>query len=151
MTTTKKRREALPRTAEELEDLATHYDTHDTSSEMESGQWVDPRPMKTTSLRLPVEVVEALKALAQTRGMRYTALVRAIVEQAVHGAWLGESEELAEINERLARIEAVVTGQAEEVRPRRRHRASASDSGQGLLPASQRRRGRSDVDGSAAR
>lgn len=146
MTTTKKRREALPRATEELEDLAAHYDAHDTSSEMESGQWVDPRPMKTTSLRLPVDVVEELKTLAQRRGMRYTALVRAIVEQAVHGAWLGESEELAEINERLARIEAVVTDQAEEVPPRRQRRTSASDSSQGRLP---RRRGRADVGGSA--
>ena len=70
--------------------------------------------MKTTSLRLPAEVVEALKTLAQSRGMRYIALVREIVEQAVHGAWLGESEELAEINARLARIEAIVSGQVEE-------------------------------------
>jgi hypothetical protein len=33
-------------TTKELEDLAAHYDTHDTSGEMEPGQWVDPQPMK---------------------------------------------------------------------------------------------------------
>jgi hypothetical protein len=66
-----------------LDDLAAYYDTHDTAAEMEYGRWVDPRPMKTTSLRLPANVVEALKARAHRRGMRYTALLREIVERAV--------------------------------------------------------------------
>lgn len=75
---------------------------------MEQGTWVDPRPMKTTSLRLPADVVEALKTLARTRGMRYTALVREIIEHAVNGVRLTENEEFSQINERLARIEAAV-------------------------------------------
>lgn len=149
MTTTKRKREVLPRKAEELEDLAAYYDTHDTSGEMEAGQWVDPRPMKTTSLRLPAEVVDALKTLAQSRGVRYTALVREIVEQAVHGAWLSESEELAEINERLARIEAVVTGQAEETPSRHQRRASTSVSSTPVAGRTKARR--SGTEGVAAR
>jgi predicted DNA-binding protein len=108
MRTTKKKAEDLPRQAEELEELAAYYDTHDTSAEMEHGQWVDPRPMKTTSLRLPTDVVEALKALARGQGMRYTAVVREIIEQAVSGAHPVHDEELAQINERLTRIEAAL-------------------------------------------
>jgi predicted DNA-binding protein len=114
-----KRNESLPRPVEDLEALAAHYDTHDTSAEMEHGEWVDPRPMQTTSLRLPGDVVDALKALAQTRGMRYTALVREIIEHAVNGVRLAESEEFARINERLTRIEAAVVAQSEES-PRKR-------------------------------
>jgi len=81
---------------------------------MEHGQWVDPRTMKTTSLRLPTDVLDALKTLARGRGMRYTALVREIIEQAVYGAHLVEHEELTQINERLARIEAALNGQSAE-------------------------------------
>lgn len=101
--------ENLPMPANELEALAAYYDTHDTSSEMQDGNWVDPRPMRTTSLRLPVEVVEALKALARARGVRYTAFLREIVERAISDASSTENDELARINERLARIEAAVT------------------------------------------
>src|SRR3954451_17691825 len=100
--------EQLPRPTEELEALAAYYDTHDTSSEMESGEWVDPRPMRTTSLRLPSDVVDALKTLAQARGIRYTAFVRDIIEEAVSGPRVAEQEDLARINERLAKTEEAV-------------------------------------------
>ncbi|MFI9007380.1 hypothetical protein ACIGNX_09150 [Actinosynnema sp. NPDC053489] len=113
------RNEPLPRPVDELEELAAHYDTGDTSAEMEHGEWVDPRPMRTTSLRLPGEVVDALKALAATRGIRYTALVREIIENAVNGVPLVEFREFARINERLARIEAAVVEQADEPVPPR--------------------------------
>lgn len=103
--------ENLPRSAEELAELADYYDSHDTSAEMENGELVDPRPMQTTSLRLPADVVEALKSLAQARGVRYTALIREIVEQTVYGSRLVDHDELAQINERLARIEAVMEKQ----------------------------------------
>ncbi len=43
--------------------------------------------------------------------MRYTALVREIVEHALNGVRLAESEEFSQINERLARIEAAVVDQ----------------------------------------
>ncbi|MEU4741863.1 hypothetical protein AB0G02_15555 [Actinosynnema sp. NPDC023658] len=115
-----KRDESLPRPAEDLEALADHYGTHDTSAEMEAGEWVDPRPMQTTSLRLPGDVVDALKALAQSRGMRYTALLREIVEHAVNGVRLTESEEFARIDQRLARIEAAVVEQPAGPRPARK-------------------------------
>ncbi len=109
--TMKKDSTAPPLPMTELETLAAHYDAHDTASDMEQGEWVDPRPMKTTSLRLPSEVVEALKALAQKQGVRYTTLVREIIEKSLVGRRAADSEELAEINERLARIEAAVVDQ----------------------------------------
>lgn len=124
-----KRNEALPRPVRDLEALAAHYDAHDTSAEMEHGEWADPRPMQTTSLRLPGEVVDALKALATSRGMRYTGLVREIIEHAVNGVRLAESEQLARIDERLARIEAAVVERSEEAarpRPERREPTSGS-------------------------
>lgn len=111
MTMTEKHEE-LPRSADELAELAAYYDTHDTSAEMEDGQLVDPRPMKTTSLRLPTDVVEALKTLAKARGIRYTALIREIVEQTVYGSHLVDHDELVQINERLSRIEAAVAKQS---------------------------------------
>ena len=37
-----KQPEQLPRPEAELERLAEYYDTHDTSAEMEHGDWVDP-------------------------------------------------------------------------------------------------------------
>jgi predicted DNA-binding protein len=110
-----------------LDDLAAYYDTHDTAAEMEPGQWVDPRPMKTTSLRLPADVVEALKARAQRRGMRYTALLREIVERAVRGEPAAEGEELAQINQRLARIEAALTGQPAPAPQARRARHASGE------------------------
>ncbi|WP_322748608.1 MULTISPECIES: CopG family antitoxin [unclassified Frankia] len=109
MTAAKRTIETLPRPAEELDQLAAYYDAHDTSAEMEHGQWVDPRPMKTTSLRLPADVVDALKRRAHGRGMRYTALVREIIEHAMRSERAEENDELTEINERLARIEAALT------------------------------------------
>lgn len=127
--TVKKGSEALPLPVEKLEELAAYYDAEDTAAGMRAGQWVDPRPMKTTSLRLPVEVVDALKVLAQTRDVRYTALVREIIEQALSGGRLAESGELTQINERLARIEAaVVERPARRARPKNAGRKSAKRS-----------------------
>jgi hypothetical protein len=103
-----KHSEQLPRPAAELERLAEYYDTHDTSAEMERGGWVEPQPMATTSLRLPAEVIDQLKRQARARHVRYTSYVRSILEDAARG---GASPEIAEITERLERIERAVTGQ----------------------------------------
>ena len=101
-----KRSEDLPRPAAELEQLAEYYETHDTSAEMENGSWVDPQPMATTSLRLPVEVIDQLKRQARARHLRYTSYVRSILERAALG---GATPEIADITERLERIERAVT------------------------------------------
>jgi hypothetical protein len=101
------RSEQLPRPAAELERLAEYYDTHDTSAEMEPGDWVEPQPMATTSLRLPVEVIDQLKRQARARHLRYTSYVRSILERAALG---DTTPEIADITERLERIERAVTG-----------------------------------------
>ncbi len=96
----------LPRSADQLEQVAEYYDTHDTSPEMEDGQWVDPQPMATTSLRLPADVIEQLKQQARERHVRYTSYVRSILEQAARG---GRPTELTQIAERLDRIERAIS------------------------------------------
>ena len=104
--TVTKQPEQLPRPEAELERLAEYYDTHDTSAELETGGWVEPRPMATTSLRLPVEVIDQLKQQARERHLRYTSYVRSILERAARG---GGPPEIADITERLERIERAVT------------------------------------------
>jgi predicted DNA binding CopG/RHH family protein len=97
-----KQTERLPRTTEELEHLAEYYSSHDTSADMEHGEWVEPQPMATTSLRLPTEVISQLKQQARVRHLRYTSYVRSILERV---AVVGPQPELADITERLERIE----------------------------------------------
>src|ERR1035438_5256081 len=92
--------EQLPQPAAALERLAEYYGTHDTSGDMEHGEWVEPQPMATTSLRLPAEVISQLKRQASARH------VRSILERAALG---GTPPEIAEITERLERIERAVT------------------------------------------
>ena len=101
-----KHSEQLPRPAAELEELAEYYDTHDTSAEMEHGEWVEPQPMATTSLRLPADVIDQLKRQARARHVRYTSSVRSILERT---ARTGIPPEIADITERLERIERAVT------------------------------------------
>jgi uncharacterized protein (DUF4415 family) len=101
-----KRNEKLPGSPAELERLAEYYDTHDTSAEMEHGDWVEPQPMATTSLRLPADVIDQLKQQARARHVRYTSYVRSILERAARG---GAPPELADITERLERIERALT------------------------------------------
>jgi hypothetical protein len=98
--------EQLPQPAAALERLAEYYGTHDTSGEMEHGEWVEPQPMATTSLRLPTEVISQLKRQASAKHVRYTSYVRSILERAAVG---GTPPEIPEITERLERIERAVT------------------------------------------
>jgi CopG antitoxin of type II toxin-antitoxin system len=73
---------------------------------MEPGRWVEPQPMATISLRLPVEVIAELKQQARARHLRYTSYVRSILERAARGS---TPPEIADITERLERIERAVT------------------------------------------
>lgn len=101
-----KQAERLPRPADDLERLAGYYGDHDTSEEMGHGEWVEPQPMATTSLRLPAEVIGQLKRQAKDRHLRYTSYVRLILERA---AAADPQPELADITERLERIERALT------------------------------------------
>jgi hypothetical protein len=44
---TAKKHQDLPWPADELEEVAAHYDAHDTSAAMDSGRWVEPQPATT--------------------------------------------------------------------------------------------------------
>ncbi len=99
-------KKTLPRKAVELERLATYYDTHDTSAEMQTGERVEPQPMVTTSLRLPAALASALRAEARGKAVRYTVLLRRILEEHLRRA---ETDELREIRERLTRVERQVS------------------------------------------
>ncbi|HEX7661388.1 MAG TPA: CopG family antitoxin [Pseudonocardiaceae bacterium] len=107
--TMNKRDEQLPRSRKDLEKLAEYYDTHDTSDQMEHGEWVDPRPMVTTSLRLPAPLIAALKEAANAEGVRYNAFVRDVLQRSISGERAVEVRELASIREKLDRIERAVT------------------------------------------
>jgi predicted DNA binding CopG/RHH family protein len=96
----------LPRPAAELEQLADYYESHDTSTEMEHGTWVEPQPMATTSLRLPADVISQLKRQAQARHVRYTTYVRSILERAGSGTL---PPDISDITERLELIQQAVT------------------------------------------
>jgi predicted DNA-binding protein len=100
------KREKLPRPAKELAELAEHYGDNDTSVEMEAGEWVDPRPMATTSLRLPGAVVTALKEEAQSKGVRYTALVREVLED--HVAHQEPAIDVVDLQARLEHLTVLV-------------------------------------------
>jgi hypothetical protein len=65
--------EQLPQPAAALERLAEYYGTHDTSGEMEHGEWVEPQPMATTSLRLPAEVISQLKCDRSSNALPWVA------------------------------------------------------------------------------
>jgi hypothetical protein len=69
---------------ERLERIAQEYETGDASAELERAEYDDSivaEPMVTTSLRLPKPVMDAVRAAADARGIRPTALMREWVEQ----------------------------------------------------------------------
>lgn len=103
--------EQLPRPADELDRLARHYDDTDAADEIAAGRTVAPQPMITTSLRLPRAVVDELRREAARRGVRYTSLLREIVERHVVGTF-----DEAPSSAALARLEAKVDGLANELR-----------------------------------
>lgn len=69
----------LPRSEADLRDLADFYAARDVSDDIAAGDVVTPAPMVTTSLRLPSDVVDRLRAEAAARGVRYTRLIRDVL------------------------------------------------------------------------
>lgn len=65
--------------------LAEFYSNHDVSEEIDAGDVVTPEPMVTTSLRLPRDIVDRLRAEAAARGIRYTSLIREVLVAHVTG------------------------------------------------------------------
>ena len=75
-------------TKAQREELAKYYSTHSTAEAMTTGEWVNEPaadPMVTTSLRLPVELMQAVRAMAAREGLKPTALMRRWVEDAISG------------------------------------------------------------------
>jgi uncharacterized protein YdiU (UPF0061 family) len=69
---------------EQLERIAQEYETGDASADLERAEYDNSavaEPMVTTSLRLPKPVMDAVRAAADARGIRPTALMREWVEQ----------------------------------------------------------------------
>ena len=128
--------------------LAEYYDAHDTGAEMETGDWVEPQPMATTSLRLPADVIEELKRQARVRHLRYTSYVRSILERAARGE---TPPEIADITERLERIERAVTERQSSGDQKTALRSDRSGQGGGGTAAmAGRRRGNAGVPAAGA-
>lgn len=75
-------------TQSKMEELAAYYDHTDLSDSIERAERNDEpavSPMVTTSLRLPVELMEAIRVQAAAQGVRPTALMRRWVEEAATG------------------------------------------------------------------
>ncbi len=74
---------------EDIEALASHYDTHDTTAELASAtrdEDVTVEPMVTTSLRLPRSVMQDVRDEARRAGVRPTALMRGWIEERARAA-----------------------------------------------------------------
>jgi hypothetical protein len=72
----------------ELQTLADYYDATDTSAEMADAEWDDEtaeNPMITTSLRLPKNVLDQIRATAAAEGVKPTALMRRWIEERLSG------------------------------------------------------------------
>jgi hypothetical protein len=88
---------------EHLERIAEDYETGDASAELDRADYDDSavaEPMVTISLRLPKPVMDAVRAAADARSMRPTALMREWVEQQI--------VELANVGEQVIPVSAVI-------------------------------------------
>lgn len=105
MSNTTDKGERLPMSEEELEELAEYYDTHDASEEpgAEDGTWIEPPNMVTVSIRVTENTRNALDNQAKQHGMRRTAYIRQILEDATSDHPAGESLEA-----RVTRLEAAL-------------------------------------------
>jgi predicted DNA binding CopG/RHH family protein len=93
---------------QQLERIAADYETGDASAELDRADYdggAVAEPMVTISLRLPKPVMDAVRAAADARGMRPTALMREWVEQQV--------VELATVGEQVIPVSAVIAFLAE--------------------------------------
>ena len=70
-----------------IQELAEHYDTHDTSDQMEGGRVVSPTTdaMVVVSLRLPKHTMDEVRAIASARSVRPTKLIREWIEEHLAG------------------------------------------------------------------
>ncbi len=102
------------KTPEQLQELADYYETTDTAGAMEDGQWVNEpavEPMVTTSLRLPLDLMQTIRQQAAAERVRPTALMRRWLEEGARGDTpAGLQFRLAEVGDDVRRILRVVQG-----------------------------------------
>lgn len=75
-----------------LERIAEHYDATDTSTELEAAMQIEDAvrpsvdvPMATFAVRLPVEVLDRVRAMARRHGWTTSAQIRHWIEAGVAG------------------------------------------------------------------
>ncbi|WP_139274010.1 hypothetical protein [Saccharopolyspora flava] len=97
--------EQLPMPKEKLEELAEYYETHSGADEpgAEDGSWVEAPNMVTVSIRVTEQTRNALDIQAKQLGMRRTAYIRHILEDATR-----EQEARESLETRVTRLEAAL-------------------------------------------
>lgn len=72
---------------DKIDQIAEYYDTHDITAEMDAAEWTRHEPvpageqMIVTSVRLPRSLHAQLREVANARGIKPTALIRAWIEE----------------------------------------------------------------------
>lgn len=91
--------------ADKMDELRDYYDRTDTSDQLEGAILERPdtaaEPMLTYALRLPKPVLDELRAAAERRGMRVSALMRAWLEERL-GRESGGQEKVVSVDDILA-------------------------------------------------
>lgn len=69
-----------------IDELREYYDTHDTSEDLEGAAYDDTivkAPMVGITVRFPKPALDRVRAIANARNVKVTALIRDLVEQAI--------------------------------------------------------------------
>ncbi len=77
--------ELYPPDTDDLEELANWFDTHDTTklADLEEVSERPTRPMVQVTLRLPADLVDRYRRLAQRTHIPYTTLIRSALLRAL--------------------------------------------------------------------
>jgi predicted DNA binding CopG/RHH family protein len=76
-----------------LDELREHYDTTDLSESIEAAvldETVADNPMIGITVRFPKSALDRVRAIADERGVKVTALIRDIVERSIAGEPQGD-------------------------------------------------------------
>lgn len=85
--------------SDEIDELRAYYDNTDTSAELESASLEQPdsstEPMVTYALRVPKPVLDDLRAAAESRNIRVSALMRSWLEERLATEATGQNRVIA--------------------------------------------------------
>jgi|SRR5450756_972153 len=94
-------------TTADLDALRVHYDSTDTSAELEKAEFdasVIAEPMVGITIRLPASTLDAARGIARKDGVKVTALLRQWIEQNIaEGADGEQMVPVAELKRLIAR------------------------------------------------